>query len=333
MWDSIRKYLRTSTAPRRVAYRILKTRHLNRNPVYRKIYRRRMKKVIARHRNFPQTVALETTSFCNARCVMCAYPVMKRKKGFMPWELFVAAMDECAYHGVEKVLLSGFGEPLMDKGLAEKVAYAHSKGVTTSIVTNGSLLNERRAKDLVKAGLDEVNVSIDGFTPQVYNAIRLGLDFEVVAENIRRLVAAKHDDRPAVNLEMVVIGNVNRGEVARARKDWGSVVDSIVVRQPQDWLGGVELDPDIYTPHRGQNQKQRPPCIYPFTQLNVYWDGTVPVCCLDYEAEGRVGRFGEQSLAEIWRHGAINIYRHRHLAKGGLLPAPCNHCSYFPVWW
>lgn len=330
--DTLRGWLQTSTAPRRAAYRILKAPWLNRNPIYRHAYRKRIKRVIQRYSNFPRTVSLETSAFCNARCVMCTYPAMKRTKGCMSWSLFADAVDECARCGLETLYLSGFGEPLTDKELAAKVAYAHSKGLWTSIVTNASLLDERRTKELIKAGLDEVNISIDGFTPEVYNKIRIGLDFDVVAENIRRLSRLKLGGKPALNLEMVLIGS-NWDQVAIARRDWGAIVDSIVVRQPQDWIGGIELEQEVYTPHRGRRRRFWPPCIYPFTQLSVYWDGTVPICCLDYEAEGWVGRFGKESLAQIWQDQAINHYRKRHLAQDGRLPSPCNRCSYFSVWW
>jgi organic radical activating enzyme len=288
--------------------------------------------VIERYRTFPRTVALETSSFCNARCVMCPHSDMRRKKGLMSWKLFARAIDECAEYDVEKIFLSGFGEPLTDSGLAEKIAYTHKKGLRTSIVTNGHLLDERKARSLIDAGLDEVNISIDGFTAPVYNAIRIGLDFDTVAANIKTLARLKTGERPRLNLEMVVIAG-NRNQVDIARKHWLGVVDSLVVRQAQDWAGGIELDSGSYTPHQGASRAGWPPCMYPFTQLSVYWDGTVPVCCLDYEARGKVGVFGPQSLAEIWKGKIMERYRGQHLARKGRLDSPCSHCYYFSVWW
>lgn len=332
IFDRLRDAVRYSDLPRKLSYRFLKTGLLNSNPAYNSWYRRRIEKIISERSEFPRTVALETSSYCNARCVMCAYPAMKRKKGFMPWELFARAVDECVEHKVETLYLSGFGEPLTDKNLAAKVAYAHSRGLRTSIVTNASLLERRRARELVDAGLDEVNISIDGFTPEVYNPIRIGLDFGQVSENIHALVESRRNHLPRVTLEMVVIG-ANKSEIPLARSRWGGVVDSLVVRQPQDWMGGVELSGGVYTPHRGRSRKGWPPCIYPFTQLSVYWDGTVPVCCLDYDAEGKVGTLGSQSLAQIWQGRILNEYRRFHLARKGDLPLPCNRCFYFSVWW
>lgn len=294
---------------------------------------RRIEEIVERYRDFPSTVALETSAYCNSSCIMCAHRVMKRKKGFMTWSLFKDAVDECVEHEIEILYLSGFSEPFTDKDLDKKIAYASGKGIKTSIYTNGSLIDERNAKKIIQAGLDEIIISIDGFTPEVYNRIRVGLDFEIVAENIRHLAALRDKAKPRIVLKMVLIGDVNRGEVARARRDWGSIVDTLVVRQPHDWLGKVDLNPDAYTPHRGQDESLRLPCVYPFTRLYVYWDGTVPVCCMDYDAEGKVGQFGEQSLAEIWQSEKMNFYRNMHLSQIKRLPTPCDRCSYFPVWW
>lgn len=333
--DLFRERVRTSTLWREAFYKLLKARLINENGLYNYLYSRRQTGVISTHEEFPKTVALESSAYCNSRCIMCPSRKMKRKKGFMSWNTFTAALDECAGRHVEKVYLSGFGEPLLDKHLEDKVAYASSRGVKKSIVTNASLLDRSRALGLIAAGLDEVNVSMDGFSSEVYNKIRVGLDYNTVSENVRGLVAARRNGRPKVIIEMVLLGSNSR-DIPLLREQWGSRVDSIVIRQPQDWLKSVALDPGVYTPHRSNGARRArrwSPCIYPFTQLSVYWDGTIPLCHLDYDARGRVGTFGRESLYDIWHGERMMFYKQRHLDHGESLPPPCDRCSYFSVWW
>lgn len=329
--DQLRERVKMSAVFRELFYKLLKTKSLNGNSFYNYFYRRRIKRIISAHEEFPKTVAVESSAYCNSRCIMCPSSTMSRKKGIMSWSRFADIADECAEHGVQKLYLSGFGESLLDKGLEEKVSYAHSRGVNTSIVTNASLLDRSRALGLIEAGLDEVNVSLDGASADVYNRIRVGLDFDSVVENVRTLASARRGGRPRIQIEMVLLGS-NSSQIPALRREWARVADSILVRQPQDWLKSVSLDPVVYTPHRGR-EGAWPPCIYPFTQLSVYWDGTVPVCCLDYDAEGSVGVQGSESLYAIWHGEKLKSCREKHLTRKGNLPPPCDRCSYFSVWW
>ena len=64
-----------------------------------------------------------------------------------------------------------------------------SKGVATvKIFSNGSLLNEPHARGLIDAGLDEIKISFDGASKEEFERIRFPLKFDVVMENVQRLV-------------------------------------------------------------------------------------------------------------------------------------------------
>ncbi|OGF17805.1 MAG: hypothetical protein A2509_04775 [Candidatus Edwardsbacteria bacterium RIFOXYD12_FULL_50_11] len=76
-----------------------------------------------------------------------------------------------------------------------------------------------------------------------------------------------------------------------------------------------------------------PPCRYLWEQLNIYWDGTVPVCCLDYEARQTVGNAQTDALASIWQGAALGGLRQKHNAGQRDQLSLCRHCRYFSVWW
>src|SRR5436190_10643589 len=83
-------------------------------------------------------VRYETTDHCNATCIMCPRDLHKngREHGVMDVELYKKSIDEVTRLGAKRIVLTGFGEPLMDKTLAEKVAYAHAQGLNTYIISN-----------------------------------------------------------------------------------------------------------------------------------------------------------------------------------------------------
>jgi MoaA/NifB/PqqE/SkfB family radical SAM enzyme len=66
----------------------------------------------------------------------------------------------------------------------ETLQYAQQKGVTVGMVTNGSLLDERRLADLAEAGLHRIAFSLDGSTPEVHDRIRVPGSYSKVLDSL-----------------------------------------------------------------------------------------------------------------------------------------------------
>ena len=141
---------------------------------------------IARRR-FPPVVRVETTNRCNARCSICPHRSMTRPLQTMSDALYRRVIDECAENRCREVQLHNFGEPLLDRSLPERIAYAKRQGIRkVKIFSNGSLLNEAWAREL-----DEIKISLDGATKEEFEWIRPPLRFERVVDNIHRLVVLR----------------------------------------------------------------------------------------------------------------------------------------------
>ncbi len=329
IYNHIRDRIASSLLREKI-YRILKAPWIAKNSLYNLLYSKRIKEVMRKGKNFPRIISIETTNFCNARCIMCAYPFMKRKKGFMEEKLYKKIIDEVKEKEFDILLLSGFGEPLLDKRLPRFIQYAKDKGIKKiGIVTNASLLTKKNAKILEDGGLDELHISIDGATKEVYEKIRVGLSFEKVVENIENLKDLK---KTRVFLKMVLIKE-NKGEVKKFIHRFKNVADKIVVRQAQDWVGTVEVHPEGYTPHVEAPKEYYPPCYYLWTSISIYWDGKVPLCCLDYDAKVILGNVYYSSIQQIWNGEKLLRIRELHI-KGKRKAVPlCKECGYFSVWW
>src|SRR5207244_4897608 len=105
--------------------------------------------------------------------------------------------------GVQRVVLHGIGEPLLNKELPAIVRAVKDRGAYALFNTNGLLLRGRLVEPLIASGLDELRVSVDSATPEVYQQIR-GVDgLARIFANLDHFRAAKDrlgSDRPIVSL-------------------------------------------------------------------------------------------------------------------------------------
>lgn len=72
-------------------------------------------------------------------------------------------------------------------------------------------------------------------------------------------------------------------------------------------------------------------CTRPFRELNMGYNGVVPVCCYDWSTQLPVGKFPDQSLEEIWHSDIMNAVRELLFRKNRHM-TPCAVCSYNGGW-
>jgi radical SAM protein with 4Fe4S-binding SPASM domain len=142
----------------------------------------------------PSFVQIEPVGQCNLRCQMC--PIIFRKDGpphgplaFMDFDLFTRIVDEMS-RGSE-VHLQGLGEPTMHPRFFEMVRYAVDRGMIVSTNSNLTLLRRAKAEDCIASGLEWLHISIDGATPETYEAIRKRARLDRVLENLENLLASR----------------------------------------------------------------------------------------------------------------------------------------------
>jgi len=82
------------------------------------------------------------------------------------------------------VFFGGFGEPLSHPNIVDMVVEAKALGAPVELITNATLLTPQLSRELVRAGLDMLWVSLDGATPESYADIRLGAALPQVLENL-----------------------------------------------------------------------------------------------------------------------------------------------------
>jgi MoaA/NifB/PqqE/SkfB family radical SAM enzyme len=266
---------------------------------------------------FPPVIRIETTNACNARCVDCPHRRMQRPVVTMDDALFRRIIDQCADRPCRSVHLHNFGEPLLDRRLPDRIRYAKEKGLRrVAIFSNGSLLTPDLAERLIDAGLDEIKISVDGATREEFEQIRPPLKFDAVINNIKQLVQLRDARKAPLKIGVACHSTSDKSGTIRAIE---SCVDKFHFGKVHNWA-----DSEIAsTPRTGT----RKPCARVWRTFTILADGTVALCCLDYEGKIALGNVGDAPLEEIWRGRSYARIRALHRTARQHELSLCGNCS------
>jgi len=132
-------------------------------------------------------VYVEPTNSCNLNCVTCVRNVWTESLGHMSMATFERIVEGLrAFAPPPVVFFGGFGEPLAHRDIVSMVTQAKALGACVELITNGTLLNEALARQLIAAQLDVLWVSLDGTTPESFADVRLGAALPQILENVGR---------------------------------------------------------------------------------------------------------------------------------------------------
>jgi radical SAM protein with 4Fe4S-binding SPASM domain len=264
---------------------------------------------------FPKYFLIETVNTCNARCIMCGIDFDKKSKTIIDNVLFDGIVDELGRHReeVEKVMLYLDGEPLLDKKLPVKVAKMKGAGIkVVNIATNASILTEKTTRALIEAGLDEIYITIDSMKKDVYEAIRVRLNFDDVLNNTLRFIDLRNQLNPGLRIRVqMIMQELNHTEVPDFRAYWAERLkptDQVVVQKVHNWASTTEV-----MKFDDEDQVNNIPCIALWGTCVIHVNGDVPLCCMDTETEHLVGNVGKLSIADIWAGQKMKMLRKKHL--------------------
>lgn len=143
--------------------------------------------------NMPLAVQIGITNRCNLDCRMCRHGYYESIGliGDMEFSKFCGLIDQLSRTGVATLALLGIGEPLLHPDLSEMIEYCVLKDGSWSVstTTNGMLLTAEKSDMLLKSGLHELRVSIDGTDKETLERIRPGAHFETIIRNTKAFKA------------------------------------------------------------------------------------------------------------------------------------------------
>ena len=156
---------------------------------------------------------LSVTELCNLRCRYCMPAegiCQKRHDEMLTEDEMIMAVEAAASLGVKKLRITG-GEPLVKKNIVSICRRAAAvEGIEEVCLTTNGLLLPNLAKDLKKAGVKRINLSLDTLNPEKYHYItRIGTLNDFMAG----LRAALDAGFEKVKINAVLIGGFNDDEI------------------------------------------------------------------------------------------------------------------------
>jgi len=110
----------------------------------------------------PMAMLAELTHRCPLACPYCSNPIeLKAASQELSTEEWIRVFNQAAEMGVLHLHLSG-GEPASRRDLVELTKAAVDFGLYTNLITSGIGINQKRLEMLSDAGLDHVQLSIQG---------------------------------------------------------------------------------------------------------------------------------------------------------------------------
>ena len=253
-------------------------------------------------------IRFETTTKCNYNCIICPRDKLTRKVETMPLQRFKDLFDKILTETsqYDTVTFSGFGEPLLDSTLDEKIKHVRSHGFDVLILSNASLLTVARFKTLEELGVKSIRISIYGMSPAVYSGVH-GVSnpklFSKLMENLVEMASIR--EKTEILLTYNIVEGVNSSETDSWIEFWKDRVDLVEVWRPHNWVDGRD--------YRIVQQEKLKTCGRPWaTPLQIQVDGTVNMCCFDFNGQLLLGDLKTQTLEEIFSSEAFMKILHCH---------------------
>jgi MoaA/NifB/PqqE/SkfB family radical SAM enzyme len=138
----------------------------------------------------PSVVFIEVTNRCNLLCETCPRTYFEREplKSLSLKEFIIIAEQ---FPHMQRALLHGIGEPLLNRELPQIIKYLKGRNVEVIINSNGTLLTPQWQKNLIESGLDQYRCSIDGATNETYARIRGAALLPKLKKGLEGLVKTK----------------------------------------------------------------------------------------------------------------------------------------------
>jgi radical SAM protein with 4Fe4S-binding SPASM domain len=208
--------------------------------------------------------------------------------------------------------MSSFGEILMHPQAVEMMCYVLDSKVdkNVALTTNGSILTAEKAHRLMERGMRSIEFSVDAGSKEVYEKIRLGLNWETTLGNIEECLKIRDKYHYDTKVMVSVIEQPENEETIQdILSFWEQRVDKVLIRKMLSFKGVVKRAKKYEEYMTGDV-----PCPFLWERVVIDPLGDVRGCVSDLNAEFRIGNIMEAGLEEIWHSELIEEYRDKHLS-------------------
>ena len=282
-------------------------------------------------------IVVEINNTCNLNCIMCETKNSKRPKGVMSVDDFVWILDKVIKPKGQRVLVvHTVGEPLMHPHFDKIADEVYKRNIRLLVTTNGFFLKKySRVFEKYPGLFAGINVSVDGASKETYDKIRIGGEFTSLIENLQWLTELNRTLklRIPIGIQSVVSAD-NLHEIP----DYFSAYTKYV--KPENILFNMistlsaDAEEGSYYFSRnilGNESMLNAPCILPFVQMHILFDGRISACCRDYHGELIMGDIKKDKWQDIWSSEKYKNMRTLHRLRKTDDMLLCKSCYSIPA--
>ncbi len=271
--------------------------------------------------HFPRLVAVETTNYCNAKCVFCPNDSLRRGRQHMTDQLFESIVEQCREFPLPAIEPFLQGEPFSDPKILPRLELIHRRLPRTRLrlYSNGYGLLPDRVDALTEFDVDHLYISLNTVDPDRYQR-EMGIHLERTLANLRYLCDPSRRGRVARRITVRML----------------RMTDSTLAEQQRflDLCKELGVRPFIVGlfNYKGDIQSPLPipsfPCEH-MDRLDILSNGVVTLCCMDQDGEFPWGDVKAQPLLEVYRGAVATKYRQMHWSGRRNQIHPCDTCNLF----
>jgi MoaA/NifB/PqqE/SkfB family radical SAM enzyme len=278
------------------------------------------------------SIDIEPTNRCNAKCHFCPRDQTPHQ-GLMTTEVFDRSLQRAIEFralaadalGLEvEVSLCGLGEPLLNPNTPTFVAQLRDAGFTSTLSTNATLLDERRGRALLDAGINGMAINV-GEVGDDYERV-YQLPFQRTYENIVRFAEMAGEQ---CRIQIVLVDHRQDNEhTAHMMRFWTQRGLKEFFGFPIMNRGGAlsvdhmqyETLPEVSEARERLAQlPTEPVCYAPFNFLFIGYDGQYYLCGADWKKEAPLGSVFEKSFIDVTHAKLQHVISREPICK------TCNH--------
>jgi len=290
----------------------------------------------------PVIYNIETTNACNMRCVMCPRTTMMTRKietmsqelflkiarqleplsddSWSKWQNFVEEnykikrndMSENHFflYVIPKVIvLHGYGDPLLDKQMAERVKALTDKNIPSYFSCNPANIDIEKTMNMFENGLGYIKYSIESVDDIRHKQIRgKASNYSESYENIVRLVELKkkHNYKTTVVITMLNLNKAIQQEEFQRLNEAFEGMDVYVYLKSQDQQWYEDKNEGTDSIHWQEF------CQFPWSSMTIKSNGESAMCVEDFNNEIILGDANSESLYDIWNGKRYRRLRENH---------------------
>jgi radical SAM protein with 4Fe4S-binding SPASM domain len=314
----------------------------------------------------PTLFNIETTNYCNMRCVMCPRTIyMQRKNIWINDELFEKMLDNIEIYSDENLgnfwswlekeanfnhkevsengfyfsvvsrclILHGYGEPFLDKFLIKRLKACRERKIPTYFSCTPATMTVDKAVNAMENGLTVLKFSLDAMDDEKIKSIRgKKANYNESIEKIMKLLEIKKERGFKTILVpcMIALDNDEKNTKLHDKfLNFWKDKDVYAYIKSQDNRWHFEQKKDLE--NKSHYVKQY--CEFPWTSTTVMAEGNVVPCTQISNNEIVLGNVNENSLENIWNNENYNNLRKMHITgnfpKGHKCSERCDQVKLF----